>query len=193
MAGDWVEFYNSSAEDLNLAGWILRDGDNNEYIFPTATIKAGEYLLLCREAEKFKKVFTRPMNIVEGLNFGLGRKKDQLELYTPEGDPVDSVGYKIGKSKDSTFLSLALRDFSGDNGDFEKNWKYDKHGGSPGSVNPHYLEWKNQTESASEDGENLNKFMTAVKVGVISTGVFIVAMLSYVGIRKIIKKRKASR
>lgn len=187
-AGDWIEFYNHSSQDLNLEGWLLRDGDNNSYTFPNVTIKGKDYLVLCREEAKFRTVFQAKMNLLSGLSFGLGRRKDKVELYTPDGEPVDSVGYKVGHSKDSVFLSLALRDFESDNGDFKKHWKYDYFGGSPGSINPHYLQWKNEAASASNEGSDYKKFMDAIKIGVATTGIFVAIIFAYLVLRKRLEK-----
>ena len=184
MVSDWIEFYNSTNEDLNLEGWQLKDGNNNSYRFPNVVIKAKDYLVLCQDETKFRTVFQAEMNLLSGLSFGLGRRKDKLELYSPANEPVDSVGYKIGHSKDSVFLSLALRDFESDNGLFKKNWKYDYYGGSPGSVNPHYLKWKNEAASASDEGSNFDKFMASVKVGLVTTGIFAAILFGYLALRK---------
>ncbi len=188
FSGDWIEFYNSTDQDLNLNGWVMKDGDLNQFVFPNAVIRKKSFLVLCREKEKFKKVYPKAMNLINGMNFGLGAKSDKVELYSPDGEPVDSVGYKIGKSKDTTYLVLVLRDFESDNGDFERNWKYERKGGSPGAANPVYLYWKNQSKSASDDGENLEQFMKAVRVGLIFTAVFILSALCFIGLRKILKK-----
>lgn len=190
FSGDWIEFYNNSDKDLNLKDWILRDADENLYIFPKVTIKKQEFLILCREKEKFIKQHPNVKNVLGGLSFGLDRRKDGIELYTASGEPVDSVGYKIGRSKDSVLLVLVLRDFETNNGDYERNWKYDRSSGSPGAMNPIYLQWKNKTASASDDGENLNKFMRNAKLGIWLAAIFILGMACYIGFRQIIKNKK---
>lgn len=184
LVSDWVEFYNSTDEDLNLENWYLLDEKDNKYVFPNITIKGKSYLVLCQDIQKFRKVFKVQENVLTGLNFGLGAKSDRLELYTPDGEPVDSVAYDIGKSKDSILLVLALRDFESDNSNFKKNWKYDKYGGSPASMNPHYLKWKNKAASAAGEGDNLNSFMDAVMVALYTVGGFVLILILMIIFRK---------
>jgi hypothetical protein len=190
FAGDWIEFYNSSDKDLNLNGWILLDAHENVYIFPDVNIRKKEFLLLCREKEKFEKVHPKVKNVLGGLSFGLDRKRDRLELYTANEEPVDSVGYKIGSSKDSLLLVLALRDFDSDNGDYERNWEYEYSAGSPGLMNPQYLVWKNRTASASDDGQSLNRYLSTVRAGLWIFAGFVLAALSFIVIKSLVKRKK---
>lgn len=191
FAGDWIEFYNSSDKDLNLKGWILKDASDNQYTFPDIKIKKKEFLLLCREKEKFTKQHPKVKNVLGGLSFGLDRKRDQIELWSAEDEPVDSVGYKIGSSKDSVSLVLALRDFDSDNGDYARNWEYERGTGSPGEMNPNYLQWKNRTESASDGGQNLKQFLNSVYAGLRIFGAFVILALAIIGIRIFLKRKKS--
>jgi hypothetical protein len=190
FAGDWIEFYNSSDKDLNLKGWILLDAHENVYIFPDVSIRKKEFLLLCREKEKFEKVHPKVKNVLGGLSFGLDRKRDRLELYTANEEPVDSVGYKIGSSKDSLLLVLALRDFDSDNGDYERNWEYEFNAGSPGAMNPQYLLWKNRTASASDDGQSLSRYLGTLRVGLWIFAGFVLATLSFIVLKTLANRKK---
>ena len=190
FAGDWIEFYNSSDKDLNLKGWILLDAHENVYIFPDVSIRKKEFLLLCREKEKFEKVHPKVKNVLGGLSFGLDRKRDRLELYTANEEPVDSVGYKIGSSKDSFLLVLALRDFDSDNGDYERNWEYEFNAGSPGAMNPQYLLWKNRTASASDDGQSLSRYLGTLRVGLWIFAGFVLAALSFIVLKTLANRKK---
>lgn len=191
FSGDWIEFYNSSDKDLNLKGWILKDATDNQYTFPDIKIKKKEFLLLCREKEKFTKQHPKVKNVLGGLSFGLDRKRDRIELWSAEDEPVDSVGYKIGSSKDSVRLVLALRDFDSDNGDYARNWEYERGTGSPGEMNPNYLKWKNRTESASDGGQNLKQFFSSVYAGLRIFGAFVILALAIIGIRIFVKRKKS--
>lgn len=161
-SGDWIEFYNNSNTDLNVKGWTVIDESKNSFVFPDVVIPAKDYLVVCKEEEKFRKMFPDKINFIGKLGFGLGAKRDRIEVYDGLGLPIDSVSYNVGASKDSVFLSLALRDFESDNSNFKRNWKYDKKGGSPGKINPQYLQWTNQSKSASDDGTDLNRYMKTV-------------------------------
>lgn len=191
LAGDWIEFYNSSDRDLNLKGWILKDAADNQYTFPDIKIKKKEFLLLCREKEKFTKKHPNVKNVLGGLSFGLDRKRDRIELYTADEAPVDSVGYKIGSSKDTVQLVLALRDFDSDNGDYARNWEYERGAGSPGTMNPNYLQWKNKSESASDGGQNFKKFMRTAKTGLWILGSFILIAFVIILIKNLVKSKNA--
>jgi hypothetical protein len=189
FSGDWIEFYNSSDKDLNLEGWILKDASNNQFVFPDVRIKKKAFLLLCREKEKFIQQHPKVKNVIGGLSFGLDRKRDRIELYTADEDPVDSVGYKIGSSKDSILLVLALRDFESDNSDYDRNWEYELGKGSPGEMNPNYLPWKNRSESASDGGQNLKQFLRSVRVGLWILGGFFIFALIYIAIKTLLKRK----
>jgi hypothetical protein len=188
-SGDWVEFYNCSDKNLNLKDWTIIDETNHSFTFPNVEIKAGEHLVLTREENKFKKIFSDSIPYLTGLKFGLSRKKDRLELFSPFGDRIDSVGYDIGRAKDSLYFSLALRDFEAENSDFENNWKFDKRGGSPGRINSQYLEWKNSRKNASEEGKDLGKFYKIFRVALMIVGIFAMLALIFVIARRIFKKK----
>lgn len=45
-SSDWIEIYNPSSTDIDLGGWSLTDdsGDLNQWVFPTVTIGANQFL-----------------------------------------------------------------------------------------------------------------------------------------------------
>jgi hypothetical protein len=177
ISGDWVELFNNSDKNIKLKDWRLLDEAGHSFIFPDVNLNSGKFLVIVREEIKFKKLFPDSIQLLTGLNFGLGRKRDKLELYSPYGDRIDSIAYNIGQSKDSLYFSLALRDFEANNADFEKNWKIDKKGGSPGRLNPQYLEWKNNRKNASDEGTDFQKFLNLFKVALFSVVVFAITTL----------------
>jgi len=75
-AGDWVEFYNTGAQPVDLSGYVFRDNDGTRgYTIPAGTtIAPGGYLVLLESA----------------FGFGLGGG-DQARLFAPGGvELVDS-------------------------------------------------------------------------------------------------------
>jgi hypothetical protein len=75
-AGDWVEFYNTGTQAVDLSGYVFRDNDDTRgYTIPSGTtIPAGGYLVLLESA----------------FGFGLGGG-DQARLFAPGGSVlVDS-------------------------------------------------------------------------------------------------------
>jgi len=93
---DWIEIFNGSKSDVNLAGWFISDNPAKpfKYRFPgtnadLTTVHAGSYLLLWAD----KDTAQGP----DHLNFSLKKKGEYLLLYGPGKDgPVmaDSVKYK---------------------------------------------------------------------------------------------------
>lgn len=74
---DWIELYNGTGEDINLAGYGLSDNVRKlyKYTFPDVTIHAGEYLVLyAAENNGVEKTDT----ICTG--FGLSKNGDALYL-----------------------------------------------------------------------------------------------------------------
>lgn len=135
QSGDWLELFNSSKEQVNLQGWILSDL-KNEFVFPNVDIAPNDYLVVCEDINKFYNVFPRAYNVVGGLNFGLNKHREKVELFASFGAVVDSVFYELPPT-DSTFtLSLLLPSL--DNSDLE-NWEVRYGEGSPNAPNPYFL------------------------------------------------------
>jgi len=155
LAGDWIEFFNASAQALQLEKYALEDEKGHRYQFAAGELPAGAYLVLCRDSLGFKKRFPDfSGQLWSGLNFGLGAKSDQLLLYA-QNELVDSLSYKLGKSKDSLFLSLALRHPYLQRSNFALNWKKERNAGSPGQENPIYSK-KRKERSLSKNWKAAN-------------------------------------
>ena len=92
---DWIELYNCTKHDINLAGWYLSDNPDKplKWRIPSinpkkTTILAGDYLIFWAD----KDTLQGP----EHLGFSLKKKGEYLFLYRPSKDgPVleDSVKY----------------------------------------------------------------------------------------------------
>lgn len=178
VAGDWIEFFNSSNEAVDLAGWRLRDGNGNEFVFPSVQIKASDYLILCRDLKKFQAAFPKATNVIEGLNFGLG-SKETLEIFDPQGDPIDSVSYKIPKDYKGQTVTLALRDYAGDNSGAD-SWKVVPNTGSPAVANPNYIE--------ENKSKQISSLLYYLKIGGIALGALFAAVGIYTAVRKRMRK-----
>lgn len=132
---DWIELYNRSEETVNLEGWILTD-QRNEFIFPDVTLLPNDYLVICKDASKFRTSFAEAYNVIGGLGFGLNKRGEVLGLYAPEGAAVDSFAYELPPIDTAFTLSLLLPDL--DNADTE-NWELREGLGTPNSANPYLL------------------------------------------------------
>ena len=135
QSGDWVEIYNNSRERINLEGWILADR-KNEFRFPAYTLPPKGYVVVCEDSVKFLNVHPKVQTVIGGLSFGLNKRREIVQLFSPDASAVDSVGYVL-EPEDSVFtLNLLLPRL--DNGDPE-NWELTPGTGSPGTANEYYL------------------------------------------------------
>ena len=87
-AYDWIELYNGSDSDIDLADYTLSDEEsgNAKWIFPSITIKSKEYLI----------VYLAGTN-ADGLyaNFALAKSGGELlTLKKPNGKVVDTIRTK---------------------------------------------------------------------------------------------------
>lgn len=92
---DWVEIFNGTKSDVNLAGWYMSDNPAKplKWRIPasnsaTTTVLAGSYLLLWAD----KDTLQGP----DHLGFSLNKKGENLLLYRPVADGAvmeDSVLY----------------------------------------------------------------------------------------------------
>ncbi len=80
---DWIELFNSSEQEVDLAGWSLSDDrdDPGKWVFDDLKIGAGEYLIVHASAKN-------RANLRAGgsphTNFRLSRAGEFLGLYSPE-------------------------------------------------------------------------------------------------------------
>ena len=82
---DWIEIYNSSLSDINLAGFSLSDNLKNpeKWVFPAVSIKAGGYLLVYASGE----TATAASDSAGELHaaFRLNAEGDDLIMTSPTG------------------------------------------------------------------------------------------------------------
>jgi len=134
--GDWLEIYNNSEETINMEGWVLTDL-KNEFRFPKVSLQPKNYLTVCQNLKKFQKVFPDQFRIIGNTGFGFNKHKEDIQLFSNQGEAIDSIGY-ILEPRDSAFtLSLLLPSL--ENSDLE-NWDQTNGIGTPNSANPYYLE-----------------------------------------------------
>lgn len=142
-SGDWLEIYNNSDETVNLENWILADS-KNEFLFPRAILPPKDYIIVCEDSASFESVFPHAYNYIGGLGFGLNKISETIQLFTPEGAAIDSIGYQNIEPRDSVFtLNLLLPWLN--NSDFE-NWEMLSGQGTPNSANRYYVESTIQAE-----------------------------------------------
>jgi hypothetical protein len=174
-SGDWLEFYNHSDQPLDLTNWVVSSGKKSErFVFPPITLAPKEYLVLCKNEKRFAKAFPTCDYYIGGLPFGLNSKKDRVLIYDALGNPVDSVSYTID-SATSQAKTIVLGDFELDN-TLINNWSFSERSGSPASINPEYIERR--------EAKRWNRFLDYVKIGGVTTAIFILIVLVYITARK---------
>lgn len=127
-AGDWVEIYNWGRVDLDISGWVFKDGDDtHQFVIPQNTIlKSKEYLVFCRSIADFVAVHPTVKNYIGNMEFGLASAGDAARLFDKNGILVDEVTFS-GESPwpvepNGTGATLELRQYFNDNSKVE-SWK----------------------------------------------------------------------
>ncbi|MCB0639696.1 MAG: lamin tail domain-containing protein, partial [Lewinella sp.] len=134
--GDWVEIHNASDETVQLEGWVLTDLQN-EFIFPAVELLPNDYLVVCRDADRFREVFPEAYNVIGGLGYGVNKRHETLALYAGLGAAVDSFSYELPPLDTAFTLALLLPTL--DNADPD-NWELRLGNGTPCAPNPYYVE-----------------------------------------------------
>ena len=86
---DWIELYNSSSEQINLAGYALSDNPNNPALwrFPDVAIEPGGYLVVLATGNDVRDTQTKALE----TNFSISASGDVVLLYSPEGELLDKL------------------------------------------------------------------------------------------------------
>jgi len=138
--GDWIELLNAGDYAVNVSGWIMKDDDDaHEYVFPEGTIiHARDYLVVCRDKNKFSAKYPLVNIERQELTFGLSSNGDCVRLFSAAGELKDRVCYEDGlpwPEKANGFgATLALKDAMSNN-DFPGNWEASTGYGTPGAHN----------------------------------------------------------
>ena len=97
---DWIEIYNIGSEAADLSGCTMSDGLDtpDEWTIPAGTIvPAGTYLIIWADED----LDQGPLH----ADFKLGGQGDELGLWTPEGELIDSITFG-DQSEDVSFGRL---------------------------------------------------------------------------------------
>ena len=154
---DWVEFYNPSADSVNLTGWTFSKDSANIFPFSLNTLLRGrDYLVLCRDSTKFRSLRPEVKNVVGNMSFGLSSSGEHIQLTNAAKAIIDDVNFLSTApwitSPNGTGPTLSLINPQKDNA-VSEHWKASKLYGTPGTLNDVYT---NANRSA---GENPNEYM----------------------------------
>ena len=89
---EFVEFYHSGNEEIDVSRWSVADREGTLYEFPDgSTIKPGEYVVLCREPVLFEEFY----GIKPGgeMSHRLGNGGDEVILKDSKGKVLERVAY----------------------------------------------------------------------------------------------------
>jgi hypothetical protein len=135
---DWVEFYNPSANDIDLSGWVFKDEvDSQAFVFPENTlIEADGFVILCTDTSLFKLYFPGVENYLGNFHWGLSGGGELIRIYNDQGYIIDYLTYDDEPPwptlPDGFGPTLELTDPSLDN-TVAENWRASSYPfGSPG-------------------------------------------------------------
>jgi hypothetical protein len=137
--GDWLELLNISDHDINVSGWRLLDGNENEYFFPVGTIiERSNFLVICRERKDFTAHFPDVLVVEKELEFGLSSGGDCITLLSSDNKQIDKVCFTNytpwPMEPNGNGPTLSLVDAYSKN-DVAENWQASQANGTPGARN----------------------------------------------------------
>ncbi|MDZ7605784.1 MAG: lamin tail domain-containing protein [Cyclobacteriaceae bacterium] len=137
--GDWIELLNISDRDINVSGWRLLDGNDNEYIFPVGTIiERGNFLVICKDRKDFAAHFPDVLVVEKELDFGMSSGGDCITLLSSDNKQIDKVCYTNytpwPMEPNGNGPTLSLIDAYNKN-DVAENWLASQANGTPGARN----------------------------------------------------------
>ncbi len=114
--GEWFELFNTTAEEIDLFGWSLRDGGRDSLGIDTPlTIAPGSFLVFARNADPAQNGGLAA-DYVYGSSLVLGNGVDELILLNARGAVADAVRWDNGVTfPDASGASMALLDPALDN------------------------------------------------------------------------------
>lgn len=135
---EYIEFYNSGSESVDLGQWYFEEGV--QFVFPNETrMQPGSYLVLAKDADAVSAHYSIH-NVFGNYEGQLSNSGEEIVLVDGFGDPVLRFRYgSVGAwpaSADGAGHSLVILDHSLDN-DLPGNWSASHSiGGSPGTSEP---------------------------------------------------------
>ncbi len=137
--GDWIELLNISDRDINISGWRLLDGNENEYIFPSGTvIERGNFVVICKDCKEFTARFPDVRIVQKELEFGWRAGEDCVTLLSSDYKQIDEVCYTDvapwPMEPNGNGSTLSLIDANSKN-DVAENWQASPENGTPGARN----------------------------------------------------------
>lgn len=135
---DWIELYNRSGASMILTNWRLKDSrDSNVFVFPTLTMPANSYLVVCNDEAKFSAVHPTVTNKIGDLGFSISNGGEAMRLFNAQNVLQFSVVFNDTmpwpETPDGDGYTLELLDATGHMND-AANWFAGCFLGSPGTA-----------------------------------------------------------
>ena len=92
-AGDWIEIYNKTAQDVDLKNWKIKHYTDEYIIDKPIILAAGAYLVLCEDTVKFKQFHPNVTSFIGNLHFELNNKSGKISLYDANNQIIHSIRY----------------------------------------------------------------------------------------------------
>lgn len=159
---DWVEFYNPSADSVDLNGWTFSKDSANIFAFPSnALIRGRDYLVVCRDTALFRSLRPEVKNVVGNMSFGLSSGGDHVQLSNPAKTIIDEVTFLSTTpwitAPNGTGATLSLTDPQRDNA-VPAHWKASKLYGTPGALNDVYTKVNGSSSELPNDFALYNNY-----------------------------------
>lgn len=129
-SGEWIELFNNGDEEVNLFSWMLTDENNDKlFRFPqNSVIKPKDYLVVCRNIDKFQKRFRNIRNVTGNFEFKLSSKSGSIILYDESNKAIQEFTYNFRGQKQQKDQIYYHNSFS-------EKWKLSTKKGTPGKNN----------------------------------------------------------
>ncbi len=137
---DWIELYNPMEKQVDVSGWHLKDDDDaHDFVIPNGTrIDPLAFLVICRDAAAFHRLFPEVANYIGNMDFGLANGGDQVRIFNSSLLLIDSVAYDDRapwpELPDGEGPTLELID-PGLTNTMPENWQASLWHGTPGQKN----------------------------------------------------------
>ncbi len=139
---DWIELYNGTPASIDLEGWTVSDGsDDNQFVLPDIVIPAEAYLIVCSDSLAFRNIHGDYPRIIGDLDFNFSNGGELIRLFNSDEILMDSVRYDDEDpwpaEPDGDGPTLELMHPSLDNA-ISSSWAVSDNLGTPGAQNSRF-------------------------------------------------------